>query len=72
MTPLQYESLKFIDQYTESHGKPPTLREIGEHVGSHLSHICVMMKSLEKRGFVLKEGGWRSLRVLKMPASWAA
>ena len=71
MTPLQYESMKFIDQHAESRGMPPTLKEIAKHVGSSEPHICRMMKRLEKRGYVQREGGWRSIRVVKMPAAWA-
>lgn len=52
---LQQKILTAIEEYTSRHGKPPTIREIGEAVGvtasSHVHHHLAM---LEKQGHLTR------------------
>jgi repressor LexA len=48
--------LNYIQQHTESHGYPPTVREIGEAVDlSSSSTVHAHLKALEERGFIKRD-----------------
>ena len=48
--------LEFIGQSIESRGYPPTLREIGEHMGIRSTNgVNDHLKALEKKGYLERE-----------------
>jgi repressor LexA len=56
ISPRQKEIIKFIYNFNEDHGYPPTVREIGE--GVHLSSSSTVhahLKSLENRGIIQRD-----------------
>jgi len=55
-TERQERILEVIREFTESHGYPPSVREIGERVGlSSSSTVQSHLKSLEKRGLIHRD-----------------
>lgn len=53
---LQVHILAAIAEYTGLHGKPPTIREIGDAVGvSASSHVHYHLAMLEKQGHITRE-----------------
>lgn len=58
ITPRQKEVLDFIVDYLERNGYPPTLREIGRHLGVN-GTLGVMkhLDALERKGFIRKSPG---------------
>lgn len=64
-TPRQREILSYVDTVVRTAGRPPTLREIGEHFGiSSTNAITDHLVALERRGLVVRyEGQARSVRV---------
>ncbi|HEY6871128.1 MAG TPA: transcriptional repressor LexA [Geobacteraceae bacterium] len=58
LTQRQQEVLDFITAHLESRGYPPTLREIGEHLGvSGTLGVMKHLDALEKKGFIRKTAG---------------
>jgi repressor LexA len=56
ISPRQKEIIRFIHQFNDDHGYPPTVREIGE--GVHLSSSSTVhahLKSLESRGIIQRD-----------------
>src|SRR5579883_421612 len=48
--------LQYIQQHTDNHGYPPTVREIGEAVDlSSSSTVHAHLKALEERGFIKRD-----------------
>lgn len=48
--------LQYIQQHTENHGYPPTVREIGEAVDlSSSSTVHAHLKALEERGYIKRD-----------------
>ena len=70
----QLQVLSYIAEYVASQGYPPSVREIGEHVGlASPSTVFSHLTSLERKGFIRKEKdsaraliildeGWQILR----------
>ena len=58
LTPRQQMVLAFISAHLESHGYPPTLREIGGHLGIN-GTLGVMkhLDALERKGFIARNAG---------------
>jgi repressor LexA len=55
-TERQERILEVIRDFTEHHGYPPSVREIGERVGlSSSSTVQSHLKSLEKRGLIFRD-----------------
>ncbi len=55
-TERQERILEVIRDFTEEHGYPPSVREIGERVGlSSSSTVQSHLKSLEKRGLIFRD-----------------
>jgi len=55
-TERQERILEVIRDFTEDHGYPPSVREIGERVGlSSSSTVQSHLKSLEKRGLIFRD-----------------
>lgn len=71
LTSRQKEILEFISARIEEHGYPPTIREIGEHMGIRSTNgVNDHLKALERKGFLQREGlKSRALRPVQLPAS---
>jgi len=52
MTVRQREVLGFIRMFTERHGAPPTVREIGEHFGFTARAAFDHLRALERKGML--------------------
>src|SRR3954454_15676821 len=56
LTDRQRAVLSFIGQSIEERGYPPTLREIGEHLGIRSTNgVNDHLKALEKKGYLERE-----------------
>src|SRR5438046_3004448 len=56
LTDRQKAVLAFISRSIERHGYPPTLREIGEHMGIRSTNgVNDHLKALEKKGYLERE-----------------
>ena len=56
LTDRQRQALDFIGHYISSQGYPPTLREIGEHMGIRSTNgVNDHLKALEKKGYLERE-----------------
>src|SRR5256885_2703072 len=64
----QRQALDFIGHYITTRGFPPTLREIGEHMGIRSTNgVNDHLKALEKKGYLEREDlKSRALRPLDM------
>lgn len=70
ITPRQKEVLDFIVDHLGKHGYPPTLREIGRHLGVN-GTLGVMkhLDALERKGFIRKSAGSSRGIALTSPAA---
>ena len=68
LTDRQRQALDFIGTYIHSRGYPPTLREIGEHMGIRSTNgVNDHLKALEKKGYLEREDlKSRALRPLSL------
>lgn len=69
-TERQQQVLNFVQSYVESHGYPPTLREICAHLGvsgtlSAMRHL----EALEKKGYLKRDAGPRGIALTSPPSS---
>ncbi|MBM3681432.1 MAG: transcriptional repressor LexA [Actinobacteria bacterium] len=56
LTKRQQEVLEVVEQYTEEHGYPPTVREIGEAIGlTSPSTVHAHLKALEQSGALRRD-----------------
>lgn len=69
LTQRQTQVLDFIRSCLEERGFPPTLREIGQHMGIRSTNgVNDHLKALERKGFLVREGlKSRALRPVDMP-----
>jgi repressor LexA len=71
LTPRQQQVHTFIQRFIETHGSPPTLREISAHIGTAgtvtaISHV----EALEKKGYLRRlEGRSRGIVMLPKPSA---
>jgi repressor LexA len=67
LTDRQKEVLEFIQRSIDARGYPPTLREIGEHMGIRSTNgVNDHLKALEKKGYLAREDlKSRALRPLR-------
>lgn len=67
LTRRQQEILTFIQRYTEAHGYPPSVREIGQALGlTSSSTVHSHLSALEKKGYLRRDPSKpRALEVLK-------
>lgn len=77
LTDRQRQALDFIGSYIVSRGYPPTLREIGEHMGIRSTNgVNDHLKALEKKGYLeredLKSRALRPLHAVHSTASEAS
>src|SRR6185436_16121501 len=68
LTERQAKVLSFISSSIEGRGYPPTLREIGEHMGIRSTNgVNDHLKALEKKGYLEREDlKSRALRPISM------
>jgi biotin operon repressor len=73
LTERQRELLDMVVEYASAHGYPPTLRDIGQHMGiSSTNGVNDHLKALEKKGYIVrKELKSRSIRVINWPTQGA-
>lgn len=66
LTSRQREALDFIMKHQDEHGYPPTLREIGEHMGIRSTNgVNDHLKALERKGYIeRREYLSRSIKVI--------
>ncbi len=58
LTNRQQQVLDFITGFLESHGYPPTMREITEHIGVVGNATAIFhLDALEKKGYIRREPG---------------
>ena len=67
MTSRQRQVYEFIGSFTDQNGYPPSIREIGNAIGSkHTANARLHVEALCKKGFITKVPGLaRSLRIVK-------
>jgi repressor LexA len=67
LTRRQQEILTFIQRYTDAHGYPPSVREIGQALGlTSSSTVHSHLSALEKKGFLRRDPSKpRALEILK-------
>ena len=65
LTPKQQQIYDYIVSFSQEHGYPPSVREIGEHVGlKSPSTVHFHLKGLETAGLITKaEGKTRAITV---------
>jgi repressor LexA len=71
MTARQRQVLAFIRAFTEEHGAPPTVREIGQHFGFTARAAFDHLRALERKGMLLRRSSDRRVSrtlVLARPA----
>ncbi len=69
LTPRQNQVLQFISDFTDSHGFPPSQREIASHL--KVSGTLPVMKhltALERKGYIKREQANRGIRLSSQPA----
>src|SRR4030095_637462 len=67
LTERQQSILDFINEYVESNGFPPSVREIGSHFGIYPATVQDHISALERKG-ALQKKRFQS-RTLSVPAS---
>ncbi len=67
LTDRQQEILTFVRRYTESHGYPPSVREIGQAMGlTSSSTVHSHLEALERKGFLRRDPSKpRALEILR-------
>jgi repressor LexA len=65
LTKRQDTILKFMNEYIQNEGYPPSIREIGKQfeIGS-LRGVTVHLDALEKKGFITRANTPRSIRII--------
>lgn len=54
MTPRQQAILDFLHTFVDEHGFPPSMVEIGEHVGlASTSSVAYQLRNLQDQGLIL-------------------
>lgn len=61
---MQNKILRFIEDFSERRGMPPTVREIGGKFGIKSSTVFVHLKRMEKKGFLRRSSSPRSIELL--------
>ena len=73
LTQKQQIVLEFLQEYSQDHGFPPTMREIGRGIGlSNVSAVRGHLTALERKGYISKDSDKaRSIRVLRSPSAFS-
>jgi repressor LexA len=71
LTPRQREILDFITRSIQENGYPPTIREIGGHMGIRSTNgVNDHLKALERKGFLMRTDlKSRAMRPVHMPSA---
>lgn len=71
LTPRQQEIYSYLCDYVAGHGYPPTLREIGRHVGIvNLNAIAGHLDRMSRKGVIGRDPGTaRGIRLVAAPAA---
>ncbi|MCL4850985.1 MAG: transcriptional repressor LexA [Bryobacteraceae bacterium] len=64
---MQEKILRFIEDFSERRGMPPTVREIGDRFGIKSSSVFWHLKRMEKKGLLRRTGAARSIELLGKP-----
>lgn len=65
LTKRQEDILRFVIDYTQDSGFPPSIREIGNHFGiGSLRGVTVHLDALEKKGYIERANTPRSIKVI--------
>lgn len=65
LTQRQEEILRFVVEYTQDSGFPPSIREIGQRFGiGSLRGVTVHLDALEKKGYIERANTPRSIKVI--------
>lgn len=68
LTARQLDVLHWIVGFADSHGYPPTIREIGHAYGWTTNGVKSHLEAMRKKGWVSwVDGHSRTLRVLEVP-----
>lgn len=69
LTPRQQNILDFVQEFQQSNGFPPSIREIGEFFGIRSTNgVSDHLRALERKGFLARTGHLsRSLQVVQSP-----
>jgi len=72
LTPKQRALCEFVRSYTKERGYPPTIREIGTHLGLRSpSTVSFHLKKLREAGVLsLEEGKTRSITLAQDALPW--
>lgn len=66
----QCQVLEYIAEYSELNGYPPSVRDIGEHVGlASPSTVFTHLTSLERKGFIKKQKD-SARAIIILPKGW--
>ena len=55
LTPRQRETLQWVTDFIRKNRMPPTVREIGEGLGTKGSSVFDLLKALERKGYIKRE-----------------
>jgi len=73
LTPRQREVLEFVRSFSDQHGVPPAVREIGERFGFTARAAFDHLRALERKGMLERRvTGKRASRTLVLPGHHAA
>ncbi|MBS1716684.1 MAG: transcriptional repressor LexA [Armatimonadetes bacterium] len=65
LTPKQQAILRYIEEYIENRGFPPSIREIGERFNiKSLRGVTVHLDALKSKGYIERESTPRSIKVI--------
>ena len=71
LTAKQDNVLRFVEAFFQSHGFPPTLREIGDAIGLvNINAVRGHMAALAKKGYITKaDDKARAIQIVHTPSS---
>jgi len=71
LTSRQAEALDVISEHIDKHGRPPTLREIGDAMGiGSTNGVSDHLRALERKGFLRTDKGLSRGIYLVQPHRW--
>jgi len=70
LTERQGHVLETIKNWIKEHGYPPTIRELGKHLGiKSLRGVTTHLDAIAKKGYLARKRGARGIRLLVEAAS---
>jgi len=64
---MQEKILRYIEDFSDGRGMPPTVREIGDKFGIKSSTVFAHLKRMEKKGLLRRTGEARSIELTSKP-----